>query len=439
MELEVWLEQTRVAHLAHDARAHRFALRYTPEWLSHPRRYPLSPRLPLDRPAGQTDEAHSAEVRQFFENLLPEGEALDHAAEANGLSKANLMGLLIALGRETAGALRIALPGAPPPPSEQRRRLLTPGELSQRIRDRDHQPFSVWDGTVRLSIAGLQDKIAVYEEDGRWYLVDDPTLASTFIVKPAPARPQLADVPYNEFFCMRLAARCGVEAAEVQLHHVPEPVLFVRRFDRQVQADGVRRLHVVDGCQALGLPVQMKYERNYGDREEVRHIRDGASLPRMFGLLQHSPRPIVDRRKLLRWAIFQVLIRNTDAHGKNVSFYAGIEGLRTAPAYDLVCMPPLGFEHPMAMAIGDAFEEREITPFEWASFAAACGVQPRLLAQELGQLCGRVLDELPLLARESDALVPKHVCDAIAGAVVPVAQRHMALAQEVVRVKRSYL
>ncbi len=292
---------------------------------------------------------------------------------------------------------------------------------------------------MRLSIAGLQDKIAVYEEDGRWYLVDDPTLASTFIVKPAPTRPQLADLPYNEFFCMRLAARCGVEAAEVQLHHVPEPVLFVRRFDRQAVPGGVRRLHVVDGCQALGLPVQMKYERNYGDRPEVRHIRDGASLPRLFGLLQHSPHPIVDRRKLLRWAIFQVLIGNTDAHGKNVSFYAGIEGLRMAPAYDLVCMPPLGFEHPMAMAIGDAFDEREITPFEWASFAAACGVQPRLLAQELGQLCERVVDALPALAREAEGFVPPHVCEKIAQTVVPVAQRQMATAAEVVRVKRTYL
>src|SRR5690349_6548530 len=98
MELEVWLEQILVAHLTHDARTNRFALHYTPEWLARPRRYPLSPRLPLERPADQTDESHSTEVRQFFENLLPEGEALDHAAQSNGLSKANLVGLLIALG-----------------------------------------------------------------------------------------------------------------------------------------------------------------------------------------------------------------------------------------------------------------------------------------------------------------------------------------------------
>jgi hypothetical protein len=45
-------------------------------------------------------------VRQFFQNLLPEGQALEEdAALANKVSKANLMGLLIALGQDTAGAL----------------------------------------------------------------------------------------------------------------------------------------------------------------------------------------------------------------------------------------------------------------------------------------------------------------------------------------------
>lgn len=160
MELEVWLDRRLVGHLLHEGATHRFAFRYTPDWLAEPRRYPLSPRIPLERPLGQSDEQHSAEMRQFFENLLPEGDALDHAAQANGVSKANLVALLIALGRETAGALRIALPGTlPRADAGHERRLLTPDELSQRIRERAQQPFSVWDGRVRLSIAGYQDKI----------------------------------------------------------------------------------------------------------------------------------------------------------------------------------------------------------------------------------------------------------------------------------------
>jgi len=42
---------------------------------------------------------------------------------------------------------------------------------------------------VRLSIAGYQDKIAVYEREGRWYLVEGGRLASTDIVKPVPVQP----------------------------------------------------------------------------------------------------------------------------------------------------------------------------------------------------------------------------------------------------------
>lgn len=49
--------------------------------------------------------------------------------------------------------------------------------------------------------------------------------------------------------------------------HVPEPVLFVQRVDRREENGRVARLHVIDGCQALGLSVSMKYERNYGDND----------------------------------------------------------------------------------------------------------------------------------------------------------------------------
>ena len=106
---------------------------------------------------------------------------------------------------------------------------------------------------MRLSIAGYQDKIAVYEREGRWYLVEGGRLASTDIVKPVPVQPQLASLPANEHLCMQLARRVGLEAASTRLIHVPEPVLLVRRFDRVEAADGVRRLHIVDGCHALGV------------------------------------------------------------------------------------------------------------------------------------------------------------------------------------------
>ncbi len=441
--LNVWAGEELVGVLGHDPQANRFSFDYAAEWRQAEGRFPLSPLLPLQRLAGETPEQHSAQVRQFFENLLPEGDALDHAAQTAGTTRSNLVGLLIAIGKETAGALRVTLAddrAAPAVAEGEHLREITPAQLSERIRERENIPFSVWDGKVRFSIAGYQDKIAVYEREGKWYLVEGVRLASTEIVKPVPMRKQLATLPANEHLCMQLARRVGLEAAQTRLVHVPEPVLLVRRFDRIETEAGVRRLHIVDGCQALGLAVSMKYERAYGDTAEVAHLRDGASLPKLFSLVDQSPLPAVDRLGLLRWAIFQVLIGNTDAHGKNVSFFCDGRGLRLAPAYDLVCMDALdaGFSHSYAMAIGDAFSEDALTPYEWAHFGHLCKLPFRLVAHELDRLAGQVIAVIDaFLADMIDQSVPTAVAQRFHELVLATCIRQREHVRQIARFKRS--
>ena len=398
MELSVLMNGDIAGTLSYTPAAHLYAFRYSAEWLSRKDRYALSPTLPLVEVEEESREPHSAAVRQFFENLLPEGQALDDAASTYRLSKGNLMGLLAALGGETAGALQLRLPGAATPSEAETFRWLSHEELSERIRARPHHPFSAWDGRVRLSIAGYQDKIAVFEDEGCWAFVDGARLASTHILKPEPVSDRLSGLTGNEFLCMRLAHRAKLPVADVALVHVPEPVLVVKRFDRERTAEGVARLHVIDGCQALGLSLALKYERPYGDTRDVRELRDGASLPMLFALLERSPRPVAERLALLRWTIFQVLIGNTDAHAKNLSFHMGREGLSLAPAYDLVC--GLAFDgdtvlDTYAMAIGDAFHAEELSPFEWANFAHACGLPFRQVSIELSRMARRVRESLP--------------------------------------------
>jgi len=442
--LDVWVGHDLVGVLGHDPKANQFSFDYAAGWRNAAGRFPLSPQLPLQRPAGETAEQHSAQVRQFFENLLPEGEALDHAAQSAGTTRSNLVGLLIALGKETAGALRVTLTddtaAAPAAAGADQLREITPAQLSERIRERGNLPFSVWDGKVRLSIAGYQDKIAVYEREGRWYLVEGGRLASTEIVKPVPVRPQLASLPANEHMCMQLARRVGLEVAPTRLVHVPEPVLLVRRFDRVEAPDGVRRLHIVDGCQALGLSVAMKYERAYGDGAEVAHLREGVSFPKLFSLVDQSPLPAVDRLGLLRWAIFQVLIGNTDAHGKNVSFFCDERGLRLAPAYDLVCMEALdaGFGGAYAMAYGDAFSEHELSPYEWGRFAYQCKLPFRLVANELDTLAGKVLAAMDALVADSlQQDVPAAVAQRFKEVVLGICDRQRVHAKQISRAKRA--
>lgn len=443
--LTVWIGDQVAGHLHHHPTTNRFAFAYADAWREARDAFALGPQLPLKAPDNQSPDQHSAIVRQFFENLLPEGDALDHAAQAHGMSTSNLLGLIHALGRETAGAIRLTAGDVAPLTEEpEQLREITREELSQRIRERAQLPFSVWDQQVRLSIAGYQDKIAVYEHDGRLFLVNGGPKASTVIVKPVPTRPALASLPGNEFMCMQLARAAGLPVADTWLEHVPEPVLFVKRFDRRETPTGVERLHLIDGCQLLGLSVGMKYERPYGDGPDVRNIRDGASLRTLFKAInQHSLQPAVDRLALLRWAIFQVLIGNTDAHGKNLSFFVQPSGVSLAPAYDMVCIPALKdaqLSGTLAMAVGDTFTEAEITPFDWAQLGQQAGLRPSAMGRQMIGLIDKVTEALKA-AREvaQKSGVSQAPIDAISQRVIETCDRHRIAATQVKAIKSDWL
>ena len=396
--LSAWIGQQRVGILSYYTETGRFSLVYESDWCERAEAFPISPALPLQRPPGQTDEIHSLSVRRFFENLLPEGKALEDAAAAHALSKANLFGLLRWLGQESTGALRLLPEDTTPAQAVDTQRAVSYAELSERIQDRANRPFNVWDGRVRMSIAGYQDKLAVYrDEEQRLYLVEG-RLASTHILKPEPLNPKLARLVANEHFCLKLAERLGLAVATVDILRVPEPVLIVERFDRRKQDHYVERLHAIDTCQLLDLGVSHKYERNFGSGRDVAHIREGVSFEKLFAQASNTQAEAATRMALIRWTLLHYLIGNSDAHGKNLSFLVEPGGLRLAPAYDLVavCVYP-DIDHELAMAIGDEFDITKIRAFDWADFAQRCGVERRLLVREMNRSVKTVRAQLPSL------------------------------------------
>ena len=433
MRLNVFIEDALVGVLQHDAATNQFAFDYAPAWADSAIAFPLAPKLPLEPDVALSAEHHSRTVRSFFENLLPEGQALDDVAAAYTISKANTIGLIAIMGQETAGALRIGRSDAPSAPHQEEMRLVTPAELSARIIERPQLPFTIWDQKVRLSIAGYQDKIAVYQDEAdQWFLVAGSRYASTHILKPEPQNPHLAGLTTNEFFCMRLAKAIGLPVADVRLHHVPQPLLSVKRFDRHAGPAGVRRIPAIDGCQALGLATLAKYERPYGSTRDVKDIRTGASLPALFRTLKHSAQPVVERLQLLRWVIFQVLIGNTDAHAKNLTFFNHLGGLRIAPAYDMVSgliYAESPIEDTFAMAIGDAFTVGELTTYEWVNMAELCELPPALVQKELTVLSNRALAELEDTCQNTlaEGAVPSVVAQ-VAAIVQKEAARQLGIA-----------
>jgi serine/threonine-protein kinase HipA len=149
-------------------------------------------------------------------------------------------------------------------------------------------------------------------------------------------------------------------------------------------AERVRRLHIIDACQALDLPVAYKYERNFGSGRDVRNIRDGVSFGRLFSIAQYTVEKAVTRLGLLRWALFQYLIGNADAHGKNMSFFCKPAGLALAPCYDLISVVQYeGLDHELAMAYGDEFRLGQIRPYDWAVFAVRTNIPRALLVREM--------------------------------------------------------
>lgn len=416
MRLTVHMNEHRVGWLIYDCFADQFEFAYDGAWVASPVGFPLAPSLPL-APSRQSNEAHSRSVRIFFENLLPEGRALDSAALMYSVSKNNVAALLAVLGQETAGAIRIVPERASELPECEATPVLRhvrQAELSQRARERATLPFAIWDQKIWLSISGCQDKLAVYQDvAGEWFLVDGGLLVSTHILKPEPTNPLMAGLTSNEFLCMRLARAVGLDVAQVQLHHIPEPVLLITRFDRVEHADKVQRLPTIDGCQALGLPVCGKYERPFAHHHDPRDVRAGASLPSLFHLLDTAARPAAEKISLLRWAVFQVLIGNIDAHAKNLTFFSSSCGLSLAPAYDLVSGRMYvndQVEETLAMAIGDAFRLEDLSAEEWMSFSRAASLSLRLVKRELATLSSRTANVLErvieeVLAEGADAVV----------------------------------
>lgn len=242
---------------------------------------------------------------------------------------------------------------------------------------------------------------------------------------------------------MRLARRMGLPVAEVSLLRTPRPVLLVQRFDRVREgADRVRRRHMVDVCQACDLPVSHKYERNLGSGREVQHIRGGVSFERLFGCAGLTANKTATRLTLLRWALFQFLIGNSDAHGKNFSFLVNDPGLlEPAPWYDLVSVLQYeGFDTELAMAWGDVFVHAEVSPFAVADFAARCGV-PRVLLRREGQRLASLASEAATVQADDAAYIgsERAFVQDLARFVVRQAQRLDALVAAAVGIRDEYL
>lgn len=382
--LRVCLGEQPIGFLQTDTQG-QLTLEYTPAWQVSG--FAISPHLPL------TNTANHQVVQRFLRNLLPEGQGFDIMLENYQLSRANTFGIIRALGTDTPGALQF-LPETLEPAQPARLRPIQPAELLGRLDNQPTRNLIVWDGRPRLSVAGVQDKINVLADAQGELAFGEGSLCSTHILKFEPANQN--HVVLNEYLLMQLANAIGLPVAAVELRRFGQHrALLVTRFDRKRQGDTVLRRHLLDGCQALDLPPEYKYERNFGNSPDVAAIRDGASLPRLFAFCAHCCSPALARKYVLDWVLFNLIISNWDAHGKNISFFVGKNGIEPAPCYDLVNIAVYPeYQQELAMALGDDFDTR-VSAFQLADFAASCGLSRSLVQATLTAMCKQVVEQLP--------------------------------------------
>ena len=391
--LKITIADKVVASVWVDRDEEIYRFEYSEEWVKNG--FAVSPHLELHAPL------KSGVARRFLENLIPEGKGLEDITQFAHISKNNTFAIIKAIGYETSGALMF---GVPSDNDEAIFRAITDDELANRITNIEQSSIVIWDKKERLSLAGVQEKLPVIIRDGQIGL-GDGVLSSTHIMKFQTKKH--ANIVVNELFCMKLAKKINLSVAEVELYRFKEhPVLMVKRFDRIYKDNRVQRLHVIDGCQMLDLSSSHKYERNFGSGRDVKNIREGASFAKLFNSADICEIPAKAKLEMLQWSIFNLIIGNSDAHGKNFSFFVDERGIRPTPFYDMLCIiAHEDVEHDLAMAYGEEFNPHEVQAYQMREFADNINLNYKLVAQTIQKTSNSIIK-----AFEND-FMDKSMCD----------------------------
>jgi len=377
--LNVYFNEKAIGQLVQDNHG-EINFTYSKEWLEDPRAIPISCSLPL-----QQETFGKRQCRPYFEGILPEEEQRRLIAKNLGISAKNDFSMLEKIGGECAGAISFLPEGEKPTTGNNQYHKLSDSELATILKELPMKPLLAGERGVRLSLAGVQDKLAVYVKNNK-ILIPLNGAPSSHILKPAHSH--YDDLIFNEYFCLKLAKHIQLPVAEVELKKTEDiNYLLVKRYDRIVTQNNqmIKRLHQEDICQALGIPPTKKYQNE-----------EGPSLKQCFNLIREkSAVPVLELEKLLDAVIFNFLIGNCDAHGKNFSLlYA--DTLTLAPLYDLVCtLYYENIEKRMAMKLGGEYEINKIRSSHFDKFAEDASLSKPAVRKRVMKLSDEIINALP--------------------------------------------
>ena len=379
MKLSVYFGESLAGHLESTAEK-GIIFSYDVSYLGsgHP---PISLSLPLS-----DVEYSQKKCLPFFEGLLPEGDVKRRISDFLHISETSTLKLLQELGGECAGMISIL------PEGEINRtknsyefsldnyESLAKETLSKYIKNINTRPLLKAKAQLRLSLAGAQEKLPLVYKDGGFYLPKKGA-PSTHIIKPT-GQGELSNLSANEYICMKLAERSGLRVPRTELMQIEgSEFLLIERYDRICQGNRISRIHQEDICQALGVFSDFKYQND-----------GGPSIADICHLLKTKTSvPLLELRAFLQYVLFNFIIGNCDAHGKNYSLILQDNFVKLAPIYDTVCTliyPNL--TQKLSMKIGKHVEIKKVNCDDFAILAEQFGLKPKIVVDTYCELVEKV-------------------------------------------------
>jgi serine/threonine-protein kinase HipA len=320
--------------------------------------------------------------RNWFAEILPEGDQYDYMLAAAGLRDGDTPGFLAHYGRDVAGALQIWDPDDPTEPRTPGLRPLTDADVRALLEDPIATPLANAPQSGRSSIGGVQPKIVVVKTATGWAqaLGGYPT---THILKPQ-LDGKRATIIFDEEYGSRIAHRIGLtDHPPVIANFDGHTALVIERYDR----DGVARIHQEDFNQALGASRNEKYQE----------IGGVVTLKRIAGALTRYTSSS-ELRTLARMLVLAVGIGNLDLHAKNISLLHPVDAeVQLAPAYDIVPQAHTSSDGRLALSVNRRYRLADVTAEDIIAEIRSWGLRnPTPLVREtLAEILEAVTNEHP--------------------------------------------
>lgn len=363
--------------------------KYAKEWLSSEYSRSLSLSLPLSERVYQGDIIYN-----FLDNLLPDNDAIRAKMQARfQTSTIQPFDLLAAVGSDCVGAIQLSSELSAKPTTIDAK-ALSSNEIADLLKGYGVNPLGMrdTDGDFRISIAGAQEKTALFKMGDNWFLPQGSTPTTHILKLPigvlAHNNLDLSQSCENEWLCMEIAKAYQLPVADTEvIQFEDQKVLAVERFDRKwINDSKLVRLPQEDMCQALGVAPAIKYE-----------AEGGPSIKQIMEILRGSQNAQQDRAVFFKSQILFWLLAAPDGHGKNFSlFIEANNGYRLTPLYDVLSAYPLiggaGLQKQkikMAMALQGKkrhYKWDSIQPRHFMTTAKASGYSEKLAANHLYEM-----------------------------------------------------